>query len=226
MSSYTLGVDLALSRDFSAAVLVEHCEQYVRLVKRPYVTAYGSTRFTETAQTRPYYRVRGIRRYERGTPVHAVVGDLGRLVDRQELRETTHIVFDRTGMGGVAEEVFERAHREGRLGRHWPYGIAITSGREPGEGTVPKASLVAAVAIALSEDRLELPGDHPLTPKLTQELGDFSAKWTAAGNPVFEAKTEAAHDDLVMALALGVHVRGRGRPDYLPPEEEPVPAGL
>lgn len=236
MACWTLGVDLAKVRDYSAAVLVEHLAQFVGLREVGRVSSEadfpdwraGEWDVTPDGRVRvvmrqPYYRVRGIQRWERGTPTHVVVAHVGRLLEKAPGDPT--VVYDRTGMGGVVGEEFERAYRQRRLGRHWPYGVAITSGREanPEAGTVPKSALVGQVSVALAERRLELPEEHPLSERLRTELGEFSVKWTTAGNMTFEARTESVHDDLVMALALAVHTKGRGRPEALgDPAEEAV----
>jgi hypothetical protein len=88
--------------------------------------------------------------------------------------------------------------------------VYITAGhsahREEGGGYfVPKTELVGVVAALLDGDRLAIPetvGREAQT--MAKELRSFKSKVTAAGNEVMAADWRTrAHDDLVLALALG-----------------------
>jgi len=97
------------------------------------------------------------------------------------------------------------AYRNGDCGDFWPQGITITSGQH-GEGMmVPKVALISRAQVLLQEDRLHFAGKHPLIATLRQELLDMRVKMSpTSGRDTYEALTESAHDDLVVALCLAV----------------------
>jgi hypothetical protein len=61
---------------------------------------------------------------------------------------------------------------------------------------------VRAALTALESGRLRIAADLPLGPALQRELAAFKAKIGRNGHASFEGAGE--HDDLVIALALGV----------------------
>ena len=62
----------------------------------------------------------------------------------------------------------------------------------------------------------------PLCKVLQKEMQAFSVKITTAGNESFEAWREKDHDDIVLAVALGVWLGERGFP-FRPPSSIPHP---
>lgn len=66
--------------------------------------------------------------------------------------------------------------------------------------------LVAAVQAPLCSGRLRFAAGLALTPVLANELETFRVKVTADRNETFESWRERDHDDLVLALALALHV--------------------
>lgn len=195
MSSYTLGLDLGQRRDPSAAVLIERRRRFVRWKLDEWRQTY--------AVLENCYVVRGLWKFELGRPFSAVIDDVAAIMAHPELKDRTRLAWDATGLGvGVAEQVYE-AWKAGRLGRHKPVEATITASGSAG-WSVAKGDLVSTLAVALESGTIEIPKSHPLTPKLLQELDDFEAATTAAGNMVFGARTESAHDDLVTAIGLAV----------------------
>ena len=93
-------------------------------------------------------------------------------------------------------------------------GVVITSGRDPtrhGEGwSVPTGELVSKLQALLHAGELSIAASLPDAPVLLRELQDFRVRFTESGNATFNAR-EGAHDDLVLALALGVF--GLSRPE-------------
>jgi len=74
--------------------------------------------------------------------------------------------------------------------------------------SVPKTELISSLEIALSTRRLHAVADLPLAKDLDRELRAFSYELSATGRPQYEGKGQ--HDDLVIALALGVWGGERG----------------
>jgi hypothetical protein len=86
-------------------------------------------------------------------------------------------------------------------------GCTITSGehetREPGGYRVAKLQLVSRLQAMLHRGQLEIAGDLPDLVALKAELQNFRVNFTAVGNMTFAART-GAHDDLVLAVAIGL----------------------
>jgi hypothetical protein len=102
-------------------------------------------------------------------------------------------------------DLFNAAYREGRCGPYWPQGITITSGQHAEGSNVPKVVLISKAQVLVQEDRLHFAGKHPLIQLLRQEVNDLRVKVSpASGRDTYEALTESAHDDLVIALCLAV----------------------
>lgn len=77
----------------------------------------------------------------------------------------------------------------------------------------------------LQERRVAIPPDLPGAAKLRQELSDFTARISAAGRDSFEAATESAHDDHVIALGLATYrTHNTGVPRYVSSEGRIVDA--
>jgi hypothetical protein len=71
-----------------------------------------------------------------------------------------------------------------------------------------KVELISGLEVALSTRRLHAGHGLQLAEELGRELRAFSYEKSATGRPLYEGK--GAHDDLVLALALGVFGAGRG----------------
>jgi hypothetical protein len=89
--------------------------------------------------------------------------------------------------------------------------VTITGGTTVGAAgggfTVPKRDLVAGVAVALQTARLRIAPDLPHAATLVEELQNFRFSISAAGHATFGAGQEwreGNHDDLVLAVAIGL----------------------
>jgi hypothetical protein len=115
------------------------------------------------------------------------------------------LVVDATGVGKPILDMF-RDH-----GLH-ARGVIITGGETSshadGLDRVPKRELVTTLQIALQARRLRIAEELPLAELLLQEFRGFRVKITLTGHAKFGndvgAWREADHDDLVLAVALGV----------------------
>jgi hypothetical protein len=74
---------------------------------------------------------------------------------------------------------------------------------------VPKRDVVADTSQVLSSDRLEVAGRIPLRSIAMAELKNFKSRPTKAGNEAYEAR-EGEHDDIVLAMAIGLWVGEEG----------------
>ena len=76
---------------------------------------------------------------------------------------------------------------------------------------VPKRDLVSVLQVMFQTGRLKIATSLPLGPVLVDELMNFRAKITPAGNDTYEAWRERDHDDLVLALAIAAWYAERSR---------------
>jgi hypothetical protein len=119
--------------------------------------------------------------------------------------------IDKTGVGAGVVEVIRAKRPQAVVIPVW-----ITSGHKMNksdDGTllVPKLDLVASVTALLESGRLAIPDTLPQARTLGKELLSFKAKVTPAGNEVAEADWRSrAHDDLVLALAIGLYLGESG----------------
>ena len=162
------------------------------------------------------YHVRRLER-TRGTPYPEVVARGG--VIMQKLPGAA-LVVDGTGVGAQVVDMFRQAGLE-------PTAIYIHGGdRVTHEGDTyraPKRDLVGCLQVLLQNARPKItPG--PLSDTLTTELLNFNVKIDpVTSHDSYSAWREADHDDLVLAVALGLWWGSNGRqPEVLEFSTTPV----
>jgi hypothetical protein len=116
------------------------------------------------------------------------------------------LIIDATGVGKGVLDILRS------LALH-PIAITISAGNETHvknqfSMSVPKFELVSALHGA--RDRLHIAPQLPLRDILAEEIAAFQPRKTATGGTTFEAGT-GQHDDLVLALSLGVWHQSRDR---------------
>jgi hypothetical protein len=124
------------------------------------------------------------------------------------------LVVDVTGVGPFGTDPLKKAGFE-------PTGIVIHGGDavshpDPHTYRVPKRDLAGAVHVLLESGRLKIANRLPEAATLKAELENFRAKITLTGHDTYgagagEAWREGAHDDLVLAVAIGCWL-GESRP--------------
>jgi hypothetical protein len=221
--SYTVGLDLGQSQDYSALAIIEE-PVYVRddaarlEINAPslgWMSPAGLTlhqvrmarrlALQRGRPERPPLHLRHLQRYPLGTPYPEIVSDVLQLMNTRALRDDAVLVVDFTGVGrGVVDQM--------RYAGLAPVAVSIHGGdsvtAEPGGFRAPKRELVTAVQLALQTERLEIAGDLPEAETLIHELLSFRAKLNLRnGHDSYEAWRERDHDDLVLAAALAVWYR-------------------
>jgi len=181
---YTLGLDLGQVKDYTALVILE--------------------RHGEAEQA--VYHARHLQRFELGTPYPAIVSSVARMLQLPPLKdETPRLAVDETGVGAPVVDLFRQAELNATL-----YPVHITGGstinHDRGVEYVPKRDLVSVVQVALQTDKLKVASALPEARTLVRELQDFQVKITEAANDTYVAWREGTHDDLVLAVALGLYV--------------------
>lgn len=156
----------------------------------------------------------------RDVPYPRVIDRIRDLADRMETLRLRHldslpprVVIDATGVGKPILD----AVRDARVSAT---GVIITAGDTVTAGSgvtrVPKRVLVTRLQLALQQRRLRVAAQLPFASVLAQELRGFKVSMTKAGNERFGNDVaqwrEADHDDLVLAVALGVWRTEHSRP--------------
>jgi hypothetical protein len=153
---------------------------------------------------KPILAARHLERLPLGTSYPAIVDHVVRLLHAPPLAQRpVALLVDATGVGAPVVDLFKTAD----LGTATLIPILITGGNAVvQEGTgyhVPKRGLISAVAVLLESRRLQIAALLPEATTLVKELGAFQRRVTRAGNDTYEAWREGAHDDTVLAVALG-----------------------
>lgn len=204
MANYTFGLDLGQVRDYSALVVAERVQTFAGQSSEATFNGAG-------LQVVDTYHVRGIQRWELGTPYNAVVDHVGEMYRQPDMRRAL-LAFDRTGVGGAVSDMFTTAWRAGELGDVRPVPVTLTAGfstrggaRGYGNSTAHKGDLVQRLYTLLEAGLLVVPLGLPFAEQLEKEIRAFRTKQSArTGNLSFGAEHESDHDDLVIALALAV----------------------
>jgi Terminase RNaseH-like domain len=174
--TYTIGLDLGQSKDYTALVILETLRSPGR---------------------EDIYNIRNLER-TRGTPYTEVVDRVKEIMHK--LTGAT-LVVDQTGVGAPVVDMFRKANLNpaGVL----IHGGA-TESHEGHTYKVPKRNLVGVVQVPLQNKRLQI-ADSPLREILVQELLNFKVKIDPeTAHDSYSAWRENDHDDLVLATALAI----------------------
>jgi hypothetical protein len=122
------------------------------------------------------------------------------------------LIVDYTGVGRPVLDMFLEAQADGAIDPDCDIvPVTITGGervRWDDAGVhVPKRELASAVQRGLQEGRIRIPRNHPMAQALTEELTGFRVKVSLSGKDSYGAGEDwrsAAHDDLVLSLALAI----------------------
>ena len=190
---FVAGVDLGMRRDPSAIAVIERCRE-VYDVRNPVTWDFLSE--TRTVLTH-------VERVPLGTPYAEVAERVWSVLDTGSGQWPATLVVDETGVGAP---VVEGLRRSGRGRGRGIVAVTITGGERSsvsGESyRVPKRDLVTGLQVGFENRELEIADAIPEMKLLISELMGMRVKVTAAGHEKYEAWSEGAHDDLVLAVAL------------------------
>lgn len=175
---FVISVDLGQSQDATAVAVVER-------------TGDGPTR---------RYAVRWLERWL-GVPYPEQVDRIGALLEEPELAEA-RLVLDRTGVGRAVFDMFAEAG-------YRPIGVTLHGGNavhQDGDAwSVPKRDVVFAAVRVLQSRQLDIPRELPEAAVLVSELQNFRMEVNpATAHDSYAAWREGAHDDALLAVAMGV----------------------
>jgi hypothetical protein len=209
VTSYTIGVDLGQSTDYTALGIVER-------FRRPTGKILHWFRDPDwpVPQTEDVFHLVHLERFELGTAYPAIVDHVCDLMGRHPLTGLTELVLDATGVGRPVVDMFNQRKPDGRR----PVPITITGGDKPDGMRMPKRDLAMCLQVLLQTERLKIAKSLPLAEVLMREMLAFRVKINLqTGHDSYEAWRERDHDDLVLACYWK---HNRGRPQWL----DPLPA--
>jgi hypothetical protein len=118
------------------------------------------------------------------------------------LGDACRVVFDRTGGGVVAADLFREAKANGLFAR-WPHGVAISGGETAAsEDSISKVDLVRNLQEAVANGRLRYPPGLPMVEETIAEAMSFKPEMTRIRKWLTFNAVSGAHDDLLSALAF------------------------
>jgi hypothetical protein len=200
-SRFVVGVDLGQASDPSALAVLEHVNGVL-----DEGSDYERHTGLPTKQTRvERIDVRHLQRLPLGlsypTQVQHVAGLLARPpLCGDERQNRAELVIDETGVGRAVGDIFTDAGLR-------PVRITITAGGEvsyagPDRIHVAKTILISTVDAMLHTGTLRFAATLNEAAAMKDELLDFRRKLSDAGRATYTART-GAHDDLVLAVAIG-----------------------
>ncbi|HVW85228.1 MAG TPA: hypothetical protein VHB50_11135 [Bryobacteraceae bacterium] len=185
LNSFAIGVDLGQRRDHTAIAVVER-------------------------DTRDVVMVRHVERVPLGTSYPRVVERVREIALSERLAGRCSVAVDATGVGAPVVEMLRAA----RLGCEVA-AVTITGGERETQTVVgwnvPKRDLIAGVQVLLESGDLRISGGLRELRALTREMVDvrITPRPGRFGGEGVGAERAGEHDDLVLALALGVWKLGR-----------------
>ncbi len=192
--SLFVSLDLGQSQDYSALAIIE-CERTI---------TDGKDEITKLD-------CRYLRRWRLRTAYPQIVRDVVQLVNSLDPSLSSEgsrpvLAVDKTGCGAAVVDLFKAEKINAELRP-----IMITGGSkvtiEDGTYRIPKRDLVAVVQVALQNRTLKIASQLPEAETLTNELANFKAKISDAGNDSYGAGDdwrEGNNDDLVLAVSMAI----------------------
>jgi len=225
LPSYFVGLDLGKRADFTALAIIEEPlwvpdEDALRRWQLPETVGTGwlspatlppevvwkirDHNYHEGRPTQPPLSLRHLERFPIGTKYPAIVRRVVALMQTPSLAGDAELIVDGTGVGAAVVDDFRLAGQPLR-------DVMITGGtvvafEAPDRYKVPKRDLVGALGSLLEAGRLKMARALPEAATLADELLAFQVTTTEAANDRYEGRS-GAHDDLVLAVAMGCWYR-------------------
>jgi hypothetical protein len=184
-----ISIDFGKTKDYTAAVLIER--QGLPVV----------------------YYITHARRWKLGTSYALIVNDVERLLRSGQVGDA-YLCLDNTGVGaGPCDELKARLPEWRSAGRIKPVNItggSAVSLSDVGVWNIPKLELCGTVGMLLGTRTLRIAAGMELAEVIRKELEEFTSKIDRSGHETLEAwRTSSAHDDLVLAAAIGLYFARR-----------------
>jgi hypothetical protein len=185
--TFVVAVDLGISRNFTALVLLKRVECQVD----------ETLDYRDPARNPVVYHVLHLKRFPLGTESPVIIEFISQLMARRTLAGRTGLVVDASGIGMPIVKEMRRCGLN-------PVPITFTPGGRTRRNNVPKRDLVSGLLLLFQQSRIRIPSNVKLRAELIEEFNNFILKYTQNGNPTFSAAA-GAHDDLIMALSLACY---------------------
>lgn len=193
-SIFVAGLDLGQQQDYTALVVIE-----ARGTSQS-ITTDDPVPKTIHFEAMPLAQVDvgHVERFKLGTKYQSIADQMADRCSR--MRMPRYLAVDKTGVGAGPVEMMAVLS---------PVAITITGGDKvlrvaEMKYRVPKRDLVSAAQVVVQNHVLRIAKNLPHAELLTAELLNFRCKISAGGHDTYEAWREAAHDDLVLALAIAI----------------------
>jgi hypothetical protein len=174
---YCVGLDLGQQNDYTAIAVIENA---------------GAGKKREL-------HVRHLERF-RHTLYPDVADRVEALLITQELRKSSDLIIDATGVGPAVTDIFAKRRRKFKAVKIHGGDAETHTG---GVHRVPKRNLVSALQVLLQSGNLKIASGLELAEVLRAELLNFRIKVNiSTAHDSYEAWREGDHDDLVLAAAL------------------------
>jgi hypothetical protein len=207
---YWLGADLGQASDYTALAVVERVkppgDELEPDPTRMVIRQPGDRTGPAVARVmRPklvnHFRVPHLERIPLGTPYPAQVARIKALMTTPPLQGYCELVVDATGCGRPVVDLLREAGLR-------PVAVVITAGDEAtSEGFywhVPKKDLIGGLEVAFQGKRLAIAESLPEAETLRAELLSYQRRITPAAHVQYGEWRVGKHDDILLAVALGV----------------------
>ena len=194
MTDYIVSVDLGQAQDFSAVAVLRR--QWWRAGESP-----------NSDPPRMWHEVQTLHQWPLGTLYPEIADDIAtqfRRIENSHSRLGAKLVVDQGGPGRPVIDMLKQQH-----GLR-PVGVTITGGdvvheRTDGSLTVPKRDITSALIVAAQAGDLKVDETSEFYPTYEEELATFGYKINqTTGHTSYESLEDRVHDDLVVAVALGL----------------------
>jgi hypothetical protein len=212
--SRVVSVDLGQQADYTALCVIERVQrlnpdfdpvEVLMSRERRRRRGMRGLEYTIPQELPPLYNIVHLERFELGTSYPAVVARVKRLIDSPKMQDQPlTLTLDATGVGTPVYDLFKQELGEMR---NWP--VLIHGGdREHFADTfyrVPKRELVSRAVKLMQRRELNVSPQLRYAETLIEELRNFRLKINiTTGHDTYEAWRERDHDDLVLALCIGL----------------------
>lgn len=196
MTDYIIGVDLGQSADYSALGVLRRCWR-----KNDMYDVVNQN----VAMWKLYHEVPMLVRWPLGTPYPQIVEDIEREYHYVESVSEmgVKLVVDQGGPGRPVMDML----RERNL---HPIGVTITAAlnvnvKNDSELTCPKRDICSALVVAAQSGDIKIAADLDLANELQREIESFGYTINRkTGQMTYESIVDEVHDDLVLAVAMGL----------------------
>lgn len=180
---FLAGMDLGKVGDPSALAIVEYID----------LPDNGLSR-------RPYRReLLDIRRFPLGVSYIDQISLVAEII--RPLGESCTVIYDKTGGGVVAADLFTAAKRNGLFAR-WPHGVTISGGERSTDASIAKVDLVRNLQEVCANGWLAYPPTLPMIEETISEAMAFRPEMTKTERWLTFNAASGSHDDLLAALAF------------------------